>query len=286
MKYNKPVKMALAALLLMAAFTTCQTLGAVFSEPRLSLQSVEMTGISFTGVDLLCKVNVENPNPIDIPFPEIDWELFVNANSFIKGVVKNNNAIKSRAQTVVDVPVRATYQELADTVKSLGNSREADYRIALGAKFALPVLGNKVWRFEHAGVLPVLKVPSISFKGIRVKNISLSRLDFDLDWEVENKNGFAMNVKDLSYDLAVNRSQWASARVSDARRLPPDAKTTIPLSFSINGLAMVREITDIITRGSDVSYACGGNIKLGGDLRGLGDLDIPLNFAGTTRLGK
>ena len=95
-----------------------------------------------------------------------------------------------------------------------------------------------------------------------------------------------MNVKDLSYDLAVNRSQWAAARVSDARRLPPDTKTTIPLSFSINGLAVVREITDIITRGSDVSYTCGGNVKLGGDLQGLGDLNIPLNFAGTTRLGK
>ena len=43
-------------------FSNCQSLNAIFKEPVVSLRSVELTGISFTGAELLCKVNVENPN--------------------------------------------------------------------------------------------------------------------------------------------------------------------------------------------------------------------------------
>jgi hypothetical protein len=91
-------------------------------------------------------------------------------------------------------------------------------------------------------------------------------------------------VKDLSYSLAVNHSPWASGTVPSAPRLAPDQKTLVPLHFSVNGLALVKEITDIIIRGTDVAYTCGGNMKLGGDLRGLGDFTIPFSFTGTTKL--
>ncbi|MDR1251792.1 MAG: LEA type 2 family protein [Treponema sp.] len=283
---NKPVlaKTALALAVIALALTTCQSLGSIFSEPRFSLRSMDLTGISFTGVDLLCTVNVENPNPIDIPFPEIDWEFFVNANSFVKGIVKNDKSIKSQSVTGVDIPLSVTYADLFNAVKSLQNTKEADYLLSLGAKFPLPILGDKVFHLEHGGKLPVLSAPSLSFKGISVKNVSLTRLDFELNWEVENKNSFAINVKDLSYNFAVNNSQWASGKVPGAPRIPPDQKVLIPLSFSINSLAMVRDITGIITMGTDVTYACGGNMNLGGDLPLLSDFNIPFNYAGTTRL--
>ena len=276
--------LAAAALVTITSLTTCQTLGSVFSEPKLSLKSMELTGISFTAVDLLCKVNVENPNPIDIPFPEIDWEFFVNNNSFVEGIVKNDQSIKSRSVTVVDIPLRMTYTDLFNAVKSLVDAKEADYLLSLGAKFALPILGDKVWRLEHAGKFPVLRAPSLSFRGISVKNVSLTRLDFELNWEVENKNSFAINVKDLSYNFAVNNSQWASGKVPGAPSLPPDTKTLIPLSFSVNSLALVKDITGIISAGADVAYACGGNMNLGGSLPLLKDINIPFNFNGTTKL--
>jgi LEA14-like dessication related protein len=285
MKPIKPV-LAAAALVCALALTTCQTLGAVFKEPRFSLHSMNLTGISFTGLDLLCKVNVENPNPIDIPFPEINWELFVNTNSFIKGIIKNNNAIKSRNTTVVDIPLRMTYAELVNAVRSLRDAKEADYLISLGAKFNLPVLGGKIFHLKHEGTFPVLKVPSLSFRGINVQNISVNRLDFELNWEVENRNSFALDVKELAYGFAVNNSRWASGTVPGAPRVPPDTKVLIPLRFSINTLTMVKDITEIIARGTDVAYACGGNLNLGGGLPLLGDLKIPFNFTGTTKLRK
>jgi LEA14-like dessication related protein len=269
-----------------AFFIACQTLKTVVKEPVFSIHSVELTNINFTAVDLLCKVNVENPNVFDVPFPEIDWEFFVNENSFITGTVKNDRIIKSRETTVVDIPLQVTYEGLYNTVQSVKNAGETAYRIALGAKFSLPVFGDQIWRLEHSGILPLLKMPVVAFRGIKVKNVSLTRVEFELAWEVENNNTFAINMKELNYDLRVNNTPWAAGRLQNGMIIEAEKKTIVPLTVSLNALGMVREITDIINRGAGVAFACGGTIHLSGGLPGLEDLMIPFQFSGNTKLQK
>ena len=277
--------LAAAVLFLTLNFTTCQSLKAVLQEPVLSLHSVELANINFTGATVLCKVNVENPNAFSIPFPEIAWEFFINTNSFVNGQIKvDQSSIQARGNTIVEVPVSLNYLEVFNTFGSLRGSDQADYKVALAAKFALPILGDKVWKFEHEGTFPLLKAPSINFSGISVQNISLTRVDLEIAWEIENNNSFAMKVNDFSYSLSVNNSQWASGNIPGAPQLEAKRTTRIPLAISISGLAMVRDITEIITRGTDVVYACNGNLNLGADLPGLGNFGNPFNFTGNIKL--
>jgi LEA14-like dessication related protein len=130
----------------------------------------------------------------------------------------------------------------------------------------------------------VLQVPGISFKGINVKNISLARMDFEIDWEVENKNNFTMDINELTYNLVVNNSQWITGKAPDSPRILSERKTVIPLAFSIDNFNIVKEITGIISRGSDITYSCQGNMNLGGELPALKNLDLPFNFNGTAKL--
>jgi LEA14-like dessication related protein len=264
-------------------FSNCQSMNSIFKEPVVSLRSVELTGISFTGAELLCKVNVENPNNFNIIFPEIDWKFFINTNSFISGVLKNNEPIKSRRTTVVDIPVSVNYVDVFNTFASLRGSKSVDYKIALDVKIAFADLINKVWHLEHDGNFPVLQIPAVSFRGIDVKNISLTRLDFELNLEIENKNIFAMTVNRLSYVLAINNSQWSNGNVQNIK-IAADGKAVVPISFSINSLNMISEITQIITRNTDVSYTFTGDLRLGADLPILTDLGTSVNASGTTRL--
>jgi LEA14-like dessication related protein len=408
----KKTGMAGAALCIIIVLTTCQTLMSAIKEPIVSLQSVELAKINFTGVELLCKVKVENPNPIDIPFPEVSWNLFINTNAFIGGVVKNDKSLKSRGSTVIDVLVNLDYLGVFNTFKSLKGSKQADYKIALATKFNLPIFGEKVWHFEHEGdvpvpqlprfsmpsmkidkldftkaevlvtfnvenpnvfelpalqmnydylvnrnsfikstietggplaaaavtpvairlavnyanlyqsfqslrnshespsllalagavaipafdgdllnldipgTLPLLKVPSLSFKGISVTNLALTNIDFELNWEIENNNNFAMSVKDFISTFAVNNTQWVSGRVPGAPQIAAGRKTTVPLAFSISSLAMVRDITEIINKGTEVAYTCNGNINLSAALQELADLAIPYNFNGRTKISR
>jgi LEA14-like dessication related protein len=409
--YTK-IAVFVAALCAIVTFSNCQTVMSALQEPLISLHSVELASVNFTGMQLLCKVQVENPNAFDIPFPETGWEFFINTHSFISGVVKNNQRIRAKRTTLVDVPVNLNYLEIFNVFTSLKGGRQADYKVALAVKFSIPVIGDKVWQFEHEGTIPIpqlprlsmpsmsigtvdftkaeilvtvnvenpnafelppftiaydylvnrnsfinssietaaplaaaavtpviirlsvnyadlfrnfqsllnsgevpslisltgnfgipafsgenfnmqipsslplLKIPTIRFGGIRIRNLSLSNIEFEINWEVENNNNFAMNVKDLNYSLTVNNSTWTSGRAANAPQISANRRTTIPIVFSINALAMVREITEIITRGTDVAYVCNGNINLGMALQGLSDLNNPFNFSGTTRLSR
>jgi LEA14-like dessication related protein len=265
------------------AFTNCKSLDLVLREPKFSLHSVELVGINFTGAQLLCKVNVENPNSFDIPFPEIDWNFFINTNSFVKGVVKNNESIRSRRTTVVDIPLSVDYIDIFSAFASLIGSKNINYKIALDAKFTFADFVNKVLHLEYDGNFPILQVPAVSFKGIDVKNMSLTKMDFELNLEIDNKNTIAMIVNNLSYVFSVNNSQWADGSVQNTR-IAADGKTVIPISFSINSLNMVKDITQIVTRGTDISYAFTGNLRLGADLPAFKDIGNSINVRGTAKL--
>ena len=280
---NKIV-MTVTAIIAIFSLSTCKSLPSVLQEPRVSLNSTEIRNLTFTGAQLLCKVKVDNPNAIEIPFPETGWQLFINSNSFINGVVRNNQRIGARKSTIVDVPVTLNYRDIFNTFSSLSGSQKADYRIALALKFAIPILGDKVFNLERSGEFPVLHLPIIRFVNLRVKNMSLTNLDVEVNWEVENTNSFAMTVKELGYNLAVNNANWSSARVSNAPQIAANRRTTVPVTFSTNNLSIVRSITEIVTRGTNVNYALNGNFNLGPALQGLADINMPFDFSGSTRL--
>jgi len=410
LKFNF-LKAALILLIFVSLlFTTCETLQSFIQEPVVTLRSVEIVNISFSGVDILCRVNVDNRSPVSIPFPDIDWELFINAGSFIRGGVDAGSSIRSRDTTVVDIPVSLSYVDIFNMFRSLRDRRSAEYRIALGASLDLPYVGQRTWRFEHAGFFPVLQMPRLTapsmrigdidfsriqllftvnvenqndfelpapriiydflvdrnpylngihvsaaplaaaaitpvvialtleyadifrlfqnlvnlnefpslfsmnsdfgipafagesssqqipgsipiprmpvvrFGGISMTNLSLTRVDFELVWEIENNNNFAMNLNELFYDFRVNNSVWSSGRAPRFTQINPNRTVVIPIEFSINNLSIVREITDIVIRGTDISYTCTGGMSLGAAFPGLPDLHTPFHFAGNTRL--
>jgi LEA14-like dessication related protein len=405
-------KFVFAGLCVLGCFllSTCESLSSALREPVLSLNSVDVAGIDFNGVDLVARVNVENPNGFSIPLPRIDWEFFLNDNSFVSGNIKEDTVIKARKSTVVDVPLSLSYTNVFAAVQSVRNLTEAPYRIVLQAAFPIPLIQEKVFTFEHSGNLPLLQTPKISapsfeiakadfegigvlckfnvdnpnvfpipfpkvdwdysvnktsfiksslaetkvlpakastpvdirvdisylqlfaaiqslaagsevpslmninadfpipalentaaaldipgmlpllrkpelrFAGISPRNISLQRAEFLISWEVENKNSFAMNIDLFDYDVKVNNAQWARGRIADPPSLSPNKTTTVPVIITLNSLDMIREITTIMTQRGDISYLCGGDMKLSGGLPGLGVIDMPFNFSGSTKL--
>jgi LEA14-like dessication related protein len=274
----------LAASALALTLSVCGTLSSALREPGLSLDSVEMTGIDFNGVDLLCKINVNNPNAFNIPFPRIDWECLVGAGSLVRGTIKNDSVLVSRTDTIVEVPVSMTYEGIVKSLAALGSGREAPYTVKFGVTFTFPLVGDKTWNFEHSGSLPLPRLPSIGFRGIRVKNISLSRLDFEAELEVKNDNVFSININELFCDLVVNNSRWFQGGVPSSLSVAAEGTSVIPVAVSIDALALVRDLTVMITTGRDASVVLNGSVGITGDLPGWKPLSMPFSYNGSTKL--
>jgi LEA14-like dessication related protein len=147
------------ALLVFLAFISCQSFNSIIKDPKASFKSVDIAGVNLRGVDLIARVNIENPNGFSIPMPDIDWELFINKNSFTQGLVKNDNkTIAKNGITTIDVPISVNYEKLYGTFTSLLNKlgqKETTYDLAMKLNFAIPVIENIVYRLDYTGVLPL-----------------------------------------------------------------------------------------------------------------------------------
>ena len=267
--------------------TSCNSLtnaaGAIFEEPKLALSSVDITGINFNSVNLLAKVDVENPNRFSIPLPKIDWELFVNSSSFIQGSLENSSSLQSNNKTVLNVPFSLSYEELLGTFSSLLDKNEAAYDLKMGLSFPFPLIKDKVYNLDFSGLIPMLKIPEISFQSISRKSLGTT-MEFLFNWEVDNKNNFAFDIDEFVYNFNVNNKSWAEGKITEAPKVKANGKTVIPLNVSISSVSIVQEIVNIINRGSSLSYDCTGNVKLLSDLTGQNLLNLPMNITGTTRI--
>jgi LEA14-like dessication related protein len=138
---------------------SCQSFNSIIKEPIVSFNSVDIASVNLRGVDLLARVNVENPNGFSIPMPDIDWELFINKKSFTQGLVKNNNkTIAKNGISTIEVPINVSYEKLYGTLTSLLNTlgqKEAAYNLAMKLNFAIPVIENMSYRLDYAGVIPL-----------------------------------------------------------------------------------------------------------------------------------
>ena len=133
-------------------FISCGSVGQLVEEPRVSLNSVNVSSVTLSGVDLIANVGIENPNGYPIPMPKIDWELFVNKTRFSDGVLDDKTTIKSHDSITVNVPINVSLENLVKTLPSLLTSTEAAYNINMALTF--PII-KVPYKLEYSGLLPL-----------------------------------------------------------------------------------------------------------------------------------
>jgi LEA14-like dessication related protein len=259
--------------------------------PRISPGSVRIENLSFTGLDLAMGIKVENPNEFPIPFPRGGWDFAVGGASFLKSSLSESGPVAAKTVHPAEIKLRLNYAELLTSIRTLANSNEARTVLALDAGFPIPAFESVKNKLNIPGSIPVLRKPEISFKGISLKTPALSlnnlaglgKLEFDLAWEVENRNSFTVKMENFLYDIKLNSSALAGGRIASPPQLRPNTKTAVPLTVTVDSPGAIKALGDMINRGA-VSYQAGGSLGLSGDYPGLEKIALPFDFSGNTNL--
>jgi len=246
-KSNLLIKIVSAGIAFLAVFSlsACQsiTTTAAVQEPVITLQSVEIAGIDINGVQLLCKVEVNNPNPFDITFPETDWSFFINNNSFASGNIKNNQRIRARGSGIIEVPVSIDYINFFNSFRSFKGSKQAAYKLTLAVKIPIPVFEDRVWNLEYNGDFPLPQQPRFSSPSMRIENAGLNRADVVISINVENPNVFPLPAPVINYDFSINRNSFIRGEMANNRTLPPSSTTPLTLRLQISFTDLFRSFT-------------------------------------------
>ena len=162
-------KKFLFSFLLVFVLCGCQSfpsLSSPIKEPRISLNSVNVSGISFSGLDLIANVAVENLNSFSLPMPKVDWELFITDTSLADGTVQQDRSIGSGESLTLAIPISLGYDKLYNSavsiIGSLLSGSGLPYRIAMGLSFPIPLLRNKVYNLDYSGSIPLSQIPGLN----------------------------------------------------------------------------------------------------------------------------
>jgi len=98
--------------------------------PRLTLVNVSMTSADIFNQQFRVRLHVQNPNDRDLPVNGIDYELFLEGDSFAEGVSNQKFVIPALGETEFDLPVRTNFvSSLGRLVSRLQGRKQVQYVI-------------------------------------------------------------------------------------------------------------------------------------------------------------
>ena len=120
------MKRFLAAVLsvLVLCLAACSAFGPKIEVPRLTLVRVGMTSADIFNQQFLVRMHVENPNDRELPIRGIDYELFLEGDSFAEGVSNKPFVVPAKGETEFDMIVRTNFVSGVARLMSRLNGRQ------------------------------------------------------------------------------------------------------------------------------------------------------------------
>lgn len=121
---------ALRTIVLVAvtALASCSAFAPKIETPRLSLVSVGMMSADIFNQQFRVRMHVQNPNDRDIPVNGLDYELFLEGDSFAEGVSNQPFVIPALGETEFDLTVRTNFvSSIGRLVSRLNGRTQVNY---------------------------------------------------------------------------------------------------------------------------------------------------------------
>ncbi|ACF14017.1 Late embryogenesis abundant protein 2 [Chloroherpeton thalassium ATCC 35110] len=124
---------------------------ATAKKPTISIANVEISSVSFVGIDFVFDIKIQNPNSFGVTLSSFDYNFLINQHSFVNGKQEDPLTVAANATSNVQLPLTIQYLDLYAVFSSLKNSRTAAYQLTAGFYFDLPVLGTVRIPAEKSG---------------------------------------------------------------------------------------------------------------------------------------
>lgn len=235
-------------------------------KPSVSLDNYRISSLSLKEAEVTFDIKFDNPNPIALNLESYSYQFNIEDNSFLKGTQKSDTQIGANADQIIQLPVRFTYQELFESVKAVVNKDEIAYTFGADLNLDLPLLGLINIPVEQTGTLPVIKLPSLSVKGLNVKKLSFSSADLELDVSINNPNAFGINLENVDYNLEINGLTSISGALKQAFQIEKGSTETVKIPISINLLQLGMSAYQAISNKENFEYTISGSALVDTDL--------------------
>jgi LEA14-like dessication related protein len=130
----------------------CSSNSAKIAVPKLSLVQVAMTSADIFNQQFLVRLRVENPNTEELPVTKIEYELFLEGDSFAEGTSTRPFVVPAEGEADFDMTVRSHFvSSLGRLVTRLNGRTQVSY-VFEGTAFS-NLSGAKKIPFQESGTV-------------------------------------------------------------------------------------------------------------------------------------
>ncbi|MEQ8577780.1 MAG: LEA type 2 family protein [Balneola sp.] len=261
MKLYKKIPLLALFVLFIASCSALKDLASV-QKPKLSVTDAKISDASLTDLELTFDVEVDNPNVVSINLASYNYDFLISDRTFVNGNQSLGTTILSNNKSIVQIPVRFTYEDLFKTFSDIRDKDETNYELKSVIGVDLPVLGFTEIPLEKSGTFPVIKKPTVSASRLTVKNISFTNADLELVLNIENPNAFGISLKDTDYSISINGLKSISGKSLNPIVIKEKNSGTITVPVSLNFIQLGRSAYNLITSDQPMEYTLSGSTEI------------------------
>lgn len=120
--------------------------------PAVELRSAELEGFDAEGATVLCRLEVSNPNPVELSVARLSWQLSLQGKPLAEGSLPDGARLPARGRTALALPARIRYRDVPEVLKVVLSGEELTYELKGVAGVSGPV-GVFDLPFAHSGKL-------------------------------------------------------------------------------------------------------------------------------------
>jgi len=269
-------------LIIISILVGCSTLQelANIQKPAVSVENIQISGLNFNQLDLLFNLGIENPNQLAITLAGLNYEFYLNDQSFVKGISDSTQIIAAKTKSQLEIPVSLDFKNIYQTYQSLKSQDSSDYKMQIGLTFELPVIGRTILPISKEGKVPLIKFPSVKVNSLKLKNLNLTSASLELDINLDNPNSLSLMLNQFNYQLRINQQNWLSGNQSQPQKINAKASQSLKIPFSLNFLEIGQTVYQTLQGNQNLNYDFSGKITVKGSDSLIPSTDIPFTTTG------
>jgi LEA14-like dessication related protein len=253
-------------------------------EPKVDFVGAKLSGLSLDAVDLLFDLKIENPNRVGVKLAGLDYDLFLDGNSFVKGNQDKGIEIPSAGAETIQLPVSLRFSDIYKTFENLKEQGASNYQIKCGFSFDVPVLGVVRVPVSKSGEFPLIKLPKLSLDSLKLDRLTLTGADLKLGLKLNNPNVFSMVLGGLNYQFKLNKQDIISGLSNNSTQIKEKGDSIIEIPISLDFFQVGKSVYQILNGNKNLDYGLDGKLNLTTSLPLLGQVSLPFNLSGKTEI--
>ncbi len=252
----------------------------LYQDPKIEFEDIQLTALSLDAVSLDLSLSVDNPNSLPISVAGVDYLIKINGKQLVAGQKNEALQVAASMKSPVSLPLSLKFKDLANIGKGLLSQDEMLYLAEASVRIDIPLLGVRTFNVSREGRFPIPKPPAIHVKNFKVERLGFFDADVTIDLEVDNSNGFSIDVTSLDYALDVSGARWVKGQLPKAIQLPAKGVQVVQVPINLRFADVGASLVSLLTSGEALTYQLSGLMNVDTSLPLLKNLSLPINYSG------